>query len=462
MNKDQTKLYISDDVYSIPVSNKYIIYAPLKGIAFIVNKDTVELLARIKQGKSIGKKSPEVQKALNLFQESDILHTTPESPKAVPNKTTFSPLTVTLFTTYDCNLRCIYCYSRGGEDIDYMPLNIAKASIDLILKNAIENNEDKIHITFHGGGEPTLNWKVMVESMIYAKAMTKKHGKEVRASLTSNCILTEKEINWISKNIEYVNVSLDGTKEVQNKQRPSLIGDDSFDRVMSTLRHFEKLKTPYGIRTTITNDSIKTLKEFVKFICENLNAESIHIEPLFECGRCSTSGAMPPAPEIFIKEFFISLNEAAKYGTRFTYSGTRLNKISSTFCGASGSNFVVLPDGNVTSCYEVCRTSDQRANSFFFGKFDNESGTFKFDNNKLKTLSKRIVQNMEECKDCFIKWHCSGECMGKAADIKGDILDIMKERCYINQAIAKRELYSIIMNDNKEHRQNIRSELIEF
>jgi len=61
------------------------------------------------------------------------------------------PALLTLSTTGDCNLRCSYCYARGGESSASMSWITGKRAIDIVAECF---SSFKIQFT---GGEPLLN-----------------------------------------------------------------------------------------------------------------------------------------------------------------------------------------------------------------------------------------------------------------------------------------------------------------
>jgi len=64
-----------------------------------------------------------------------------------------------LMVTNDCNLRCKYCYAKGGSyglSINYMTITEAKNILDYFTKNF-----ERINVIQIFGGEPLLNYKVI-------------------------------------------------------------------------------------------------------------------------------------------------------------------------------------------------------------------------------------------------------------------------------------------------------------
>ncbi len=187
------------------------------------------------------------------------------------------------------------------------------------------------------------------------------------------------------------------------------------------------------------------MKEIVEFLGNSLPAlKEVHIEPLWLCGRCHTSGEMAPKPEDFIHHFSEATHAARELGLSLKYSGARLHTITNRFCGAPGEGFSVLPGGAVTSCYEVCDSEDPRAELYHYGRYNPDSKKFEFDQNKIARLRNLSVENIAFCNDCFCKWHCAGDCLSKALTEyspdghKGSI------RCLINRELTLLQIKDMI------------------
>ena len=60
-------------------------------------------------------------------------------------------------------------------------LDVEKRGIDFVAANARRKRVPEIEITFHGGGEPTVHWKVMTESLQYAREVASLLGLGVKA-----------------------------------------------------------------------------------------------------------------------------------------------------------------------------------------------------------------------------------------------------------------------------------------
>jgi uncharacterized protein len=321
-----------------------------------------------------------------------------------------------------------------------MPREMMEAAIRTAADNAVAAGRKRFSVSFHGGGEPTLNWSLFTRSVQYAREAARERNLDIRMAVASNCMLDVEQVRWIATHLQALNASLDGPPEVQDAQRPTATGTGSFATAFAALEEFQRLGFPFSIRATVTDKSVGAMRETVRFLCTSLKPASIQIEPLFACGRCTTSGARPPDSHLFASQYLACSADCRERGMPLRYSGSRLETLTPIFCGAAGRNFVVLPGGEVTSCFEVCRPADERASRFFYGAYDPRTGGFAFDEAKRNQLAASTVQRRPDCTDCFLRWHCAGDCLAKIALRAGDSLAPTGVRCEINREIARAEL----------------------
>jgi uncharacterized protein len=153
-----------------------------------------------------------------------------------------------------CNLSCVYCYGVDGEygTKGKMKEEVAFQSVDFLIKES--QGLKNISIGFFGG-EPLLNFSLMQKVVIYAREASKKAGKTVSFSITTNGTKFNDEINtYLNANNFSVIVSFDGDEEAQNKNRPFRGGKNSYAETKPKIEEF--LKTRNGkatARATITN-----------------------------------------------------------------------------------------------------------------------------------------------------------------------------------------------------------------
>jgi uncharacterized protein len=432
-------MQLTKELFVIPHEDNFILYAPLKRAVAEVNGDMISLLKRLKAGKNLR----DLDEWLRPLLEIGIV-TNGETPisKYVP-KTDYTPTTVTLIPSFDCNLRCTYCFSKAGETPEkIMDIEIAKAAIDLVIKNSKMEGEKEVGLAFHGGGEPFLerNIPLVKKSVEYFKQQAVSCGLNPKVAAVTNGLIAPNSLEWIVSEFHDIDVSCDGPEDIQNRQRPLKNGGKSFPWVMRTVDYLESRGFNYGLRATVTKESVSRMPEIISFFNTiSPSLDHYKLEPVFECGRCMTSKTEAPKPEDFIKYMVEAKAVGRNLGKTVSYSGSIIDSIFDSFCSTLDKGFFcVLPDGNVTSCLEVYEESDPRAKIFFTGNYDFGSQSFVFLMDRVDKLRSRNVDNIPYCRDCFAKYHCAGECPSRCYTQTGSLFDpSANPRCQINREIIK-------------------------
>jgi len=197
--------------------------------------------------------------------------------------------------TLRCNQGCFYCYpyavheNAKGYDMDK---KTAKATIDFIFQSP----SPYLTIEFTGG-EPLLNFP-MIELMIErAKKINKskeadENGwwngiKKITFQLVTNLTLMDEEkLEYLMMNKAHICTSLDGPKEIHDKNRPWVKGS-SHQKVTFWINKMKnELKYPFfsTAMPTVTRYTFPHVRELVdEYIKLGLN--HISFRPIFIAGR---------------------------------------------------------------------------------------------------------------------------------------------------------------------------------
>ena len=403
---------LSAEIFLISMGHsKFIIYAPLRRAAFIGNRSVADFLRRLQKGTLPSNADPDGS-LVKLLRALQIVGAGPEQTPVREQRGDPTPTGVTLFLTTACNLRCRYCYaSAGNQKAEIMSLETARRGIDFVAGNARTLGMPGFEVAYHGGGEPTLRWQVLTESFAYAKQKATELGLQLRTSLATNGVLSDKRLDWIIGNLDGANLSCDGLPSIHDQCRPTAAGRGSSKRVLHTLRRFDKAGFHYGIRLTVMAEHISSLADSVEFLCARFRPSVIQIEPVYLLGR----GRKEQSAETdeFIKAFRTANRRAAGYGRQVFFSGARIGSLTSHFCGVSQDNFCLSADGNVSACHEAFSEKSPHAEVFFHGRPLPGSAGYTFDRDVLSHLRDQAVHRREHCRGCFAKWSCGGDCYYK-------------------------------------------------
>lgn len=342
-----------------------------------------------------------------------------------------SPIkSICLNVAHDCNLRCSYCFASEGDfgcGRELMPLETAKKSVDFIIENSggIKNLEMDFF-----GGEPLMNWNVVKETVKYARSLEKKYNKNFRFTLTTNGILLDDEkIDFINEEIYDVVLSLDGRKEINDKYRITKTKNGSYDIVVPK---FQKLisrrgNKSYYVRGTYTKDNLDFTKD-VKHLYD-LGFKNISMEPVL-CDKKFKASVNEEDINQVLNEYenlcreLIKMKKSGKEINFFNFN-IDLDKGPCVLkrlkgCGCGNDYVAITPNGDIFSCHQLVGEDEFKMGNVNVGTFD--------DDIKKRFLNTSIYHK-EKCKNCWVKFYCSGGCAAKNYQHCGNIMTPFDVNC---------------------------------
>jgi uncharacterized protein len=429
-------LAVPDDVFIIADGAQYLVYAPFSlGVAG-VDAETAHRLAEIREGR--GSFDGFDEDYLRSLFDAGILTIREQAHQRppFPQKSAFDPDGLTLFLTTKCSLGCTYCYASANDRPSVMSWETAKSSIDWTFRHARARGRDHVALMFHGGGEVTVAFDLLKQSVAYARAEGASRGIKVSTSAGLNGVMKGPVLEWIIANIDNATISFDGVPEVHNAQRPLVNGKDSFEIIAAALRRMDEAGFAYGLRVTVTRPGVSRMAESVEFICRHFKTSLIQLEPVSSSGRARENDLMSPDPHEFVRQFRAARAIARGYGREIKYSGARFGTVTNKFCQVSDDLLAVTPEGFLSSCYEVGQADDPRADTFLYGRLNAQTRELDVDQKKVIRLRTLSVEHKSGCDECFCRWSCAGECSAKMAQ-GGDAWDTRHNpRCIINRELT--------------------------
>ena len=425
---------ISTEIFVVPVIDRYLVYAPLRKVAFLASAGAVRLVERLRLG-PVTPSNDEEAAFVALCARVGLTGLDGDYPIGTLNSAEYRPTDVTLFLTTRCSLRCGYCYASAGDRRRAdMSLETARRGIEYVRANAVATGAESFGVGYHGGGEPTSHWDVLVESFEYAEREAQRHGIRVVGSMATNGVLTEDQREWVVRHFRGVNLSVDGIPAVQDRQRPLIGGGSSAAVVRATIEHFERAGFEYGLRLTVTPDSVDDLPAGIDYLLELGSPRHVQVEPVYRLGR-GREGAEVEASR-FVEAYRAAKAIAEARGIDFFYSAARVDVLTNRFCTSCGEGFSLTPEGLVSACYEVPGAETPNAAAFLIGRYDEDAGGYALDVERLRSLREHTVEGIEWCQGCFAKWHCAGDCAYKTRQASGGGPFRGDDRCDITRALT--------------------------
>lgn len=164
------------------------------------------------------------------------------------------PLSVSLQVTRECNLRCVYC-SEIGE--------IPTPSIEIIKK--MVNNLKGVKRVIITGGEPLLR-SDLDQIINYCKEM----DFDIISLATNGVLLSSSIIEKIKSFVDYVDITIDGSRNVHNKMR------GSYDTIINGILSLRTHNIPFSIVTVLYRENMDSIL-FTCQIADILGAKKLKI-----------------------------------------------------------------------------------------------------------------------------------------------------------------------------------------
>ncbi|MEM4337043.1 MAG: His-Xaa-Ser system radical SAM maturase HxsB [Candidatus Woesearchaeota archaeon] len=117
-----------------------------------------------------------------------------------------------------CNLKCVYCHAASST-IKKKDKDLDEKTAKKILEFIFSVPSPTINIEFQGG-EPLINKEILKFIVKEAKRMNKKFKKRINFHLVTNLTLMNKKLlKWLLKENVNITTSLDGPKDIHDKNR---------------------------------------------------------------------------------------------------------------------------------------------------------------------------------------------------------------------------------------------------
>ena len=354
----------------------------------------------------------ELQAQGMLFAEDDYI----DKAWAIPHNAPVKALC--LHVSHDCNLRCQYCFASTGDfgtGRKTMPFETAKKAIDFVIQRS--GPRRNIEVDFFGG-EPLMAMDTVKKTVEYARKVEKDAGKNFRFTLTTNGVLLDQEnIDYINETMSNAVLSLDGRREVNDKNRKTVNGKGSYDVIVPKFQKLAESRgtKDYYLRGTFTRDNLDFAAD-VMHIAE-LGFRNVSVEPVV--GKESDPYSLRESDLPGLKAEYEKLAEYLKDRPDINFFHFNVDLAQGPCvikrlrgCGAGCEYVAVTPEGDIYPCHQFVGNPD-----FKMGNVHEDT----FDLDMAKKFSQMNVFTREECGQCWAKFYCSGGCSASNFNVNGDV-----------------------------------------
>jgi uncharacterized protein len=357
--------------------------------AFLLSDQSYELLKDpVREGtETPALIAPEVNrlKTLGFWPENGIQHEISEKY-----------ISISLHLIHGCNLACTYCNVQQGtygEPVSLMADSTAYAAIDYLAR--IRNGRFPRLIFY--GGEPLLNWKVLTRA---AKKMTSLFPERAIEIVTNGTLIDRECAQFLADYDVFTILSMDGPKEVHDRNRPMKTGESSYEKAREGLEHLKKAGGRFQIRATWA-PGYACYDDVLVHLC-GLAGNSRQVTLAIEFDKAGT-GAIEEYNDILSDRFRqAEENRAELPNTIYQYldQTLRANWAPVPRCEAGHAGFSITPQGDIYPCQVSVSRKKFKLGTVWDGI--NEQG---------KEKQKEFLESsFSMCERCWANTYCSGPC----------------------------------------------------
>lgn len=343
-----------------------------------------------------------------------------------------------LLVTNDCNLRCRYCFAKGGRvDRSRISPEVARRSLDFLFAGL--GKRSRCEVDFFGG-EPLLVFDVVRDAILYGEKRAEEEGKTIRFTLTTNGILLDDEIvRFLLDHHVSVILSMDGRPKAHDGMRVFPGGRGTYAVVLAKYRRYVLEREgcdlrfhDYWVRGTFTRRSLDFAADVEHLV--NLGFEKISMEPVIageEAPYAIREEDLEQLREEYEKLFTFYVR-SARSGRGFSFyhfivpsdGGPCVYK-RLTGCGAGVEYFAVAPSGDLYPCHRFAGHEEFKMGDVFSGIEPGNGDELR------RRFSGTHVYSKDICASCWARFYCGGGCHASAYEFNGDISKPYRLGCEI-------------------------------
>lgn len=272
-------------------------------------------------------------------------------------------LSLTIAPTMACNLACGYCYQGLDKDLNKIRKGVPEKTFDLV--KAQIGQLHSVSVTWYGG-EPLMGKDVIFRLSDRLIGLCDRKGVDYSASIVTNGVhlTTDIALQLYSRRCTMAQVTIDGTRDIHDKMRPTLSGRGSYDEIIANLRDVVT-ETPMHISLRVNvgapnlDDAGKLLDEITAMGLGETGQLSLYFAPLEASTQASGTAFEESLTKAEFNQALVRLKERA-----IENGLDGIMAPPSSFLGmcvaAKQNGYVVAPNGDLHKCWETAHDPRKR------------------------------------------------------------------------------------------------------
>lgn len=168
-----------------------------------------------------------------------------------------------------CNLVCTYCYYRKTSDhFDGRTGRMTDETLRKVVRTFCQTAHPCPHFSWQGGEPMLAGLEFFQKAVAYQQAFRRPGQQIVNAFQTNGTLITEEWCRFLKRWDMLIGISIDGPKNIHDKNRIYPNGSGSQDDVIRGLRLLQEHGVEHNVLILIHRDNVERPKEVVRFVRE--------------------------------------------------------------------------------------------------------------------------------------------------------------------------------------------------
>ncbi|HEY0782510.1 MAG TPA: radical SAM protein [Thermoanaerobaculia bacterium] len=311
-----------------------------------------------------------------------------------------------LLASEDCNFRCKYCYEEFARGT--MEPRV-RTGVKRYLERRIAGLKQLFVEWF--GGEPLYGLEAIEDIAPFAMELAKERGVSYSSKVTTNGYLLTPEVfdKLLRWNVRGYQISLDGTPEHHDCNRPTRDGRGTFAVIFQNLVEMKRRSEPFlvSLRVNFDRENAGDLGRFLDMAAAEFSGDprfQLNFRPVGRLGGPNDAQLAVCGSQEAIDLDLELREEARRRGLQLLDSIHHARGLGSQVCYAARPySFLIGATGKVMKCTVDLDTKDRNVVGHLA-----EDGEMQLDDDKMALWTEPAFEHDSNCQKCFVLPACQG------------------------------------------------------